>query len=205
MAMTRNTTNIVITGVGGQGVLTLAEVLARAALGESHNVRVGEIHGMAQRGGHVTCSVRIGTDAYGPIIDDGTADVIVGFEPLETLREISKVRTDGFVLMNTYIQHPVAVSMGQAKYPSHDEIMGKVDLYTKNVVSFDAMESAKRAGSEKAVNMVMFGALLGIGLVPISHEVAMETVRTAFSKRFETINVSAVQLGIKASEHLSSP
>ena len=81
-SITDNTdvTNIAITGVGGQGVLTLSEILAKAALKDSHNVRVGEIHGMAQRGGHVVCTVRIGEKAKGPIVDSGTADLVVGFE-----------------------------------------------------------------------------------------------------------------------------
>jgi len=79
-----STVNIAIAGVGGQGVLTLAELLAKAALNEGLNVRVGEIHGMAQRGGHVVCTVRIGENAKGPIIDAGAADLLVGFEPVET-------------------------------------------------------------------------------------------------------------------------
>ena len=95
--MSSNTTNtdvisIAITGVGGQGVLTLAEILAKAALADSYNVRVGEIHGMAQRGGHVVCTVRIGNDAKGPIIDSGTAQLVVGFEPVETIREVHMSR-----------------------------------------------------------------------------------------------------------------
>ena len=84
-------TNILIAGVGGQGVLTLAEIIAKAALADNLNVRVGEIHGMAQRGGHVVCTVRIGDNVFGPIIDSGTADLVIGFEPLETLREIQTI------------------------------------------------------------------------------------------------------------------
>ncbi|MCK4568363.1 MAG: 2-oxoacid:acceptor oxidoreductase family protein, partial [Candidatus Thorarchaeota archaeon] len=105
---TSNTVNIAITGVGGQGVLTLAELLAKAALSEGLNVRVGEIHGMAQRGGHVVCTVRIGDDAKGPIIDAGAADLLVGFEPVETLREIHLVKKGGYVLMSSNVQYPVA-------------------------------------------------------------------------------------------------
>jgi indolepyruvate ferredoxin oxidoreductase beta subunit len=195
--MNSNTTitNMVITGVGGQGVLTLAEILAKAAVLDSLNVRVGEIHGMAQRGGHVVCTVRIGERAYGPIVDEGTADIVVGFEPLETLREIENVKPEGYVVMSTHVQYPVAVSMGKAEYPDHEEIISKMKLFTKHIVEIDAMDLAVQAGSPRSLNMVMLGATLGTGTVPISRESAIATVQATFSKRFEDINIAAVELG----------
>ena len=107
--MNSNTTNtnILITGVGGQGVLTLAEILAKTALADRLNVRVGEIHGMAQRGGHVVCTVRIGENVYSPIIDSGTADLVIGFEPLETLREVQAISKSGYVVMSSHIQYSI--------------------------------------------------------------------------------------------------
>ena len=136
--MTRNnsnTVNVAITGVGGQGVLSLAEILAKAALHCDLNVRVGEIHGMAQRGGHVICTVRIGENAKGPIIDAGSAHLLVGFEPIETLREIHLIKQGGCVLMSSHVQYPVAVSMGQAEYPSHDEIIKNMNVYPGDIHS----------------------------------------------------------------------
>ncbi|MFW9794726.1 MAG: indolepyruvate oxidoreductase subunit beta [Candidatus Thorarchaeota archaeon] len=192
-----NTVNIAITGVGGQGVLTLAEVLAKAALQCGFNVRVGEIHGMAQRGGHVVCTVRMGENAMGPIIDPGSAHLLVGFEPIETLREIQLVKQGGCVLMSSHVQYPVAVSMGQAEYPDHDEIIMNMKQYTDKIIEFDAMELAKKAGSTRALNMVMLGAIIGTGFVPITEKVALEIVSSTFPKKFEKINTTATKLGLE--------
>ncbi|MFW9769445.1 MAG: indolepyruvate oxidoreductase subunit beta [Candidatus Thorarchaeota archaeon] len=192
-----NTINVAITGVGGQGVLSLAEILARAALHCGLNVRVGEIHGMAQRGGHVVCTVRVGEDAKGPIIDPGTAHILVGFEPVETLREIHLVKKGGFVLMSSHIQHPVAVSMGKAEYPSHDEIIKRMNEFTDKIIEFDAMELAVKAGSTRALNMVMLGAIIGTDIIPISEDEAINVVKDAFPKKFEKINIDATKLGLE--------
>ncbi len=191
------TVNVVISGVGGQGVLTLAEILAKAALGESKNVRVGEIHGMAQRGGHVICTVRIGPDVSGPIVDPGTADILVGFEPIETLREIELISNEGSVLINSNLVYPIAVSMGKADYPTHDEIVKSIKRFTKNLIEFDAIDLAKKAGSDRAMNMVMFGAIIALGFTGISKDVAKKTIRETFPGRYEDINIRAFELGMQ--------
>lgn len=195
-----NTINVAITGVGGQGVLSLAEILAKAALADSLNVRVGEIHGMAQRGGHVVCTVRIGEGAKGPIIDPGTADLLVGFEPVEILREIQTIAEDGSVLLSSHIQYPVAVSMGKAEYPDHEEIISGIKKFTTRILEIDAMALAKQAGSSMALNMVMLGGILGTGITPIKKKTALQIVRTMFPKKFEETNVQALELGMKAVE-----
>ncbi len=194
---TSNTVNIAISGVGGQGVLTLAELLAKAALSEGLNVRVGEIHGMAQRGGHVVCTVRIGDDAKGPIIDAGAADLLVGFEPVETLREIHLVKKGGSVLMSSHVQYPVAVSMGKAEYPDHKEIIAALKKFTDKIIEIDAQEIAIEAGSPRALNMVMFGGIIGTNLVPISKDSAMQAISEAFPKKFEKINTTAAEIGLE--------
>lgn len=193
---TGNTINIAITGVGGQGVLTLAEILAKTALAQSYNVRVGEIHGMAQRGGHVVCSVRIGDDALGPIIDAGSADLVVGFEPIETLREVYRIRKDGQIIMSTYVQYPVEVSMGKMEYPSQDEILTQIRRHTSKIAKFDAMKLAKEAGSPRSLNMVMFGAIIGSHLTPIEEDTALNIVNSFFQEKFQSINTKAVKLGL---------
>lgn len=190
-----NTINIAITGVGGQGVLTLAEILAKAALAEGLNVRVGEIHGMAQRGGHVVCTVRIGVGALGPIVDPGTADLLAGFEPLETLREIHLIKKNGCVVMSSHVQYPVSVSMGQAEYPAHELILDSIKSFTEHIIDFDAMNLALESGSPNALNMVMFGAIIGTGIVPISKESTLYAIRESLPKRFEEINIRAAEIG----------
>ena len=194
---TSNTVNIAIAGVGGQGVLTLAEILAKAALAEGLNVRVGEIHGMAQRGGHVVCTVRIGDDASGPVIDAGSADLLVGFEPVETLREIHLEKKGGFVLMSSHIQYPVAVSMGKAEYPDHKDIITSIKKFTDKIIEIDAQKIAIEAGSSRSLNMVMFGGIIGTDLVPISKDSAMQAISDAFPKKFEKINTTAAEIGFE--------
>ncbi len=192
-----NTVNIAITGVGGQGVLTLAEILAKIVLHCSFNVRVGEIHGMAQRGGHVVCTVRIGDNVKGPIIDPGSAHLLVGFEPVETLREIHLVKQGGCVLMSSHVQYPVAVSMGNAEYPTHDEIIKSMNKFTDKIIEFDALDLAVKAGSTRSLNMVMLGAIIGTGLIPVTEDTVIDVVKDAFPKKFEKINVSATKLGLE--------
>ena len=194
---TSNTVNIAIAGVGGQGVLTLAEILAKAALAEGLNVRVGEIHGMAQRGGHVVCTVRIGDDASGPVIDAGAADLLVGFEPVETLREVHLVKKGGYVLMSSHIQYPVAVSMGKAEYPDHKDIVAALRKFTDKIIEIDAQKIAIEAGSSRSMNMVMFGGIIGTNLVPISKDSAMKAISEAFPKKFEKINTTAAENGLE--------
>jgi len=195
---TSNTVNIAIAGVGGQGVLTLAEILAKAALAEGLNVRVGEIHGMAQRGGHVVCTVRIGDDASGPVIDAGAADLLVGFEPVETLREVHLVKKGGYVLMSSHIQYPVAVSMGKAEYPDHKDIIASIQRFTDKIIEIDAQKIAIEAGSPRSLNMVMFGGIIGTNLVPISKDTAMQAISEAFPKKFEKINTTAAENGLES-------
>lgn len=194
---TSNTVNIAIAGVGGQGVLTLAELLAKAALAEGLNVRVGEIHGMAQRGGHVVCTVRIGDNASGPVIDAGAADLLVGFEPVETLREVHLVKKGGYILMSSHIQYPVAVSMGKAEYPDHKDIMAALKKFTDKIIEIDAQKIAIEAGSSRSLNMVMFGGIIGTNLVPISKDSALKAISEAFPKKFEKINTTAAENGLE--------
>lgn len=196
--ITSDTVSVAISGVGGQGVLTLAEVLAKAALNDGFNVRVGEIHGMAQRGGHVVCTVRIGDNVHGPIVDSGTANLLVGFEPVETIREIELIKTDGLVIMSSHVQYPVAVSMGKAEYPSEEEIRSIVRRFTSRIIEFDAFKLAKDAGSTRALNMVMLGAIIGTGITGITQESAIHAIRTSFPQRFEEINVKAATSGMEA-------
>jgi indolepyruvate ferredoxin oxidoreductase beta subunit len=199
-----NTVNIAITGVGGQGVLTLADLLAQTVLVESLNVRVGEIHGMAQRGGHVVCTVRVGPGAVGPIIDTGDADLLVGFEPVETLRELNLLKPSGSIVMNSHIIHPVAVSMGQARYPTEGVIRSSIRKFTHNLMELDATRLAESAGSSISVNIVMMGAVIATGLLPVSQKSAIDVMLSAFSSKFADINKEAFRLGFEEVKRLKS-
>jgi indolepyruvate ferredoxin oxidoreductase beta subunit len=199
MRIVRNTTevtNVAVSGVGGQGVLTLAEVLAKAATLDGHNVRVGEIHGMAQRGGHVLCTIRIGEHARGAIIDSGTAQLVVGFEPIETLREVHLVAPNGRIIMSSHTLMPVAVSMDQATYPDHVTIVTAIKRFTTDLIEFDAMELAEKAGSSNYLNMVMLGAIIGTEVVPVTKDSALQSLYDTVPQQFQQENSAAFDLGL---------
>lgn len=146
------TRNILIVGVGGQGTLLASRVLGKYALEEGYDVKLSEVHGMAQRGGSVMTYVRIGESIASPIIDEGRADVILAFEKLEALRYAHYLREGGEVLYSTQEIMPMPVVTGAAQYPQGIE----EKLHGTGV---DALGLALQAGNAKAANSVMLGAL----------------------------------------------
>ncbi|MCW6169046.1 MAG: indolepyruvate oxidoreductase subunit beta [Thermoplasmatales archaeon] len=188
-------TNIIIAGVGGQGVITAGYLIADTLSSKGQNVVMSEIHGLAQRGGSVTVELRIG-DVYSPIIPQGKVDIVMGFEPIEAVRAAYRGHKDTYVLINSEKQVPVSLSMKAMEYPSDDFISRKL-LDFKRVVFLDASSMAIEAGSVRAVNTVMIGAALASSILPIS----LEDLEISLSKRFERklldINKKALQLGIE--------
>jgi indolepyruvate ferredoxin oxidoreductase beta subunit len=196
--------NIVITGVGGQGVLLTAEILGNSALKEGYDVRVSEIHGMAQRGGSVVCDVRIGKRVYAPTTPDGMADVMLGLEPIETLRYLKFASPQTLIIMNTRSVKPVSVLMGAAKDLSLDDITQIINRYYDNAILIDAMQLAMRAGSPIVQNMVMLGVLASTEHLPININTLKESIKQLVSPRYFELNMMAFELGLKAGESYSS-
>ena len=187
--------NIVLAGVGGQGTLLAAEIIGSAAVKEGMNVRVSEIHGMAQRGGAVVSNVRIGEDALASTVLEGQADVLVGFEPLETVRNLKSASQKTTVIMNTQRIPPTELSAKGTVYPSAEETLAKVHLFTSRVVVVEAAELARKAGSRLAQNSVLLGALTAAEGFPISAESLLEALRELVPKRHVEVNVRAFELG----------
>lgn len=148
--------NIVITGVGGQGTLLASRILGALAADNGLDVKVSEVHGMAQRGGNVVTYVRIGDKVHSPLVENGQADVVLAFEQLEALRALPYLRTGGTIVANEQQMMPMPVIMGVAKYPENilSELASKCHL-----VSLDALELARQAGSLRSVNIVLMGAM----------------------------------------------
>ena len=182
--------NVVLVGVGGQGILLAAEILGTAAVKEGYNVRVSELHGMAQRGGAVISHVRIGEKALAPTLLEGTADIIVGFEPMEALRNIRFASQKTTVLLNV---KPFAIS--GARYPEVEEILEQIRGFTKNVISFDAAMLAKKTGIVMTQNTVMIGALAATGKVPISVDNLKAALGVLIRTEYFDANVKAFELG----------
>ena len=193
------TKRVVFVGVGGQGNLLASRLLGEAFLAAGFPAVVSEIHGMAQRGGIVESAVLMG-NVTSPIVSNGEADVLIGFEPVETLRTIGKCNKDTVVITNTKPLPPFTVSVGQGTYPPLDEIMGLIQAKTKKVIAFDGDALAVEAGNQLSLNMVMLGALIGSGTIPVSAEAMKETISTSTKKAFLESNLKAFDLGMEGAK-----
>jgi indolepyruvate ferredoxin oxidoreductase beta subunit len=192
-----NTTRLIIVAVGGQGNLLASGVLGEAALLSNIPVRMSEIHGMAQRGGVVESAMLFG-DGASTVISDGEADVLVGFEPSETLRALKKCNKNTVVVTNLAPLPPFTVAIGKGVYPDLVRLQELIRAKTNRLIAVDAMELAKQAGSSLAVNMVLLGATMQTGKIPVSPENVKEAIRTKVKPAFVDINLKAFELGSAA-------
>jgi indolepyruvate ferredoxin oxidoreductase beta subunit len=193
------TTRLIIVAVGGQGNLLASKVLGEAALLSDVPVCMSEIHGMAQRGGVVESAVVFG-DAKSTIISDGEADVLVGFEPSETLRALNKCNPHTVVITSLAPLPPFTVALGRGKYPDLDRLQELIRQKTARLVAFDAVTLAKQAGSVMSVNIVLLGALIESGILPITAEKVKEVIRAKTKKAFVESNLKAFELGFAAAK-----
>jgi len=191
------TKRLIIVAVGGQGNLLASKVLGEAALLADIPVRMSEIHGMAQRGGVVESAVVFG-NADSTIISDAEADVLLGFEPSETLRALNKCNTDTVVITNTAPLPPFTVAIGQGTYPDLDKLQKLIRNKTAKLIAFDAQTLAKQAGNIMSLNMVLLGSLIQTGIMPVSADNVTEAIRTSTKKAFIDINIKAFELGFEA-------
>jgi indolepyruvate ferredoxin oxidoreductase beta subunit len=192
-----DTKRLIIVAVGGQGNLLASRVLGEASLLSGVPVRMSEIHGMAQRGGVVESAILFG-DAKSTIIADHEADVLVGFEPSETLRALNKCNSNTIVITNLSPVPPFTVTIGSGKYPDLDILQELIRSKTSKLIAFDAVSLAKEAGNVMAVNMVLLGSLIHTGVLPLSEENVKEAIMTRTKKAFTEINLKAFELGYAA-------
>ena len=189
-----DTTRLIIVAVGGQGNLLSSRVLGEAALLSDVPVRMSEIHGMAQRGGVVESAIVFG-DSDSTIISDGEADVLVGFEPSETIRAINKCNSGTVVITNISPLPPFTVAIGKGTYPDLNEVQDLIKAKTANLIAFDAADLAKEAGNVMSVNMVLLGAMIQTDILPLTADSVKETIKTKTKKAFVDINLKAFDLG----------
>jgi len=192
-----NATRLVIVAVGGQGNLLATKVLGEAALLSDIPVNMSEIHGMAQRGGVVESSLVFG-DAQSTIISDGQADLLVGFEPSETLRALKRCNPNSVVVTNTTALPPYTVAIGKGIYPDLGELQRIIKKKTRRLVTLDASSLAEDAGNVMSVNMVLLGALIQTAILPISVANVKTAIQTRTKKSFLDVNLKAFELGYSA-------
>ena len=186
------TKNIMIVGVGGQGTLLTSRILGKLAIHANYDVKLSEVHGMAQRGGSVVTFVRYGAQVFSPTIEEGQADVLIAFERLEALRYLPFLKKDGVMIVNDQRINPMTVMTGVAVYP---ENILDILKETQPVVSIAAMEEAKKIGSPKSFNVVVLGA--AAKYIGFSKEEWISVIRTTVPPKTVEKNLLAFETGYK--------
>ncbi len=182
--------NIVIVGVGGQGTLLASRVLGHIAGALGQDVKVSEVHGMSQRGGSVTTYVRMGEKVYSPLVEQQGADFVLAFEELEALRALPYLAPGGVLILNTQKIKPLSVILGAVEYPK--DIPEKLRDRVKTV-AVDALPMATQAGSERAVNSVLLGALAS--RLSIDKKLWTDALVACVPERFMKANLAAFESG----------
>ncbi|HMK54830.1 MAG TPA: indolepyruvate oxidoreductase subunit beta [Methanobacteriaceae archaeon] len=186
--------SIYISGVGGQGIIKTSVVIGEAAMNAGHEVVMSEIHGMAQRGGGVSTELKIGP-AHSSIIAEGTADLLISFEPLEALRALPKINKNTYVIMNTAKILPFNIQGSDYPYPPLDDIVGEMKAKSKDVKVLDAVEIANQAGNVLSMNMVMLGVTLTVPGFPLDKERLIESMKANLPEKTIPINMNAFEEG----------
>lgn len=185
------TNNILVVGVGGQGTLITSRILGNLALEMGYDVKLSEVHGMAQRGGSVVTHIRFGEKVYSPLVEIGQADIIVSFEKLEALRWLHYLKDDGIMLVNTQEIDPMPVIIGASQYPSN--VIELLQEECKNVYAIDALSKAKALGNIKVANTVLLGLLAKHMSIP--KDKWIETIQKTVPEKTIKINIAAFEEG----------
>lgn len=183
-------TSIVLIGVGGQGTILVSKILTHALMKKGLDVKMSEVHGMAQRGGSVSTQVRFGKTVHSPLIGEGTADVLVAFEKMEAARGLPFLKKDGILIVNDFEIVPLPVAAGRLEYPA--DILPALQAKVKTI-DFDAAAVARDLGQPRAMNVVLLGALIeALDMAELNvHDSVAELVPAAY----RDINVQAFDAG----------
>jgi len=185
--------DVVFSGVGGQGVVVLSDIYCEAAMLEGFDVAKAEIHGMAQRGGSIVAYTRIGEKVESPLIETGKADVIVGFEILETARSLPMLKPGGNVIVNLKLIQPSCMPLS-VKPKSQKELITLLETRA-SVHKVDGFGIAQKLGNMLVVNTVLLGALSALPEIPIKVESFQQAIAGKIKERFINLNLQALQLG----------
>lgn len=188
---------IFLVGVGGQGTLTATTLLTRTAMEQGLEVTSGEIHGMAQRGGVVESTILLG-GWKSPKLSPGEADILLGFEPLETLRGLTYLAKGGLVVASNEAIPPVAVSMGKAEYPAFEHIEEQVRAWAGEAHFLPCRSIGQEAGAIQSGNVALMAALCALGALPFGPDALEQTLRKNMKPALVDVNLKALHLGVEA-------
>ena len=187
--------NIIICGVGGQGVVLMSELLGHSVVRDELSIRGSEVLGMAQRGGSVVSNIRIGSELHAPLIPDGRCDIMIALEPSEALRNIKYLSESSLVILNTRKIVPFTVSIDKSVYPELEIVIKKLNKATNNVITMDASQIAEEAGSLLSTNIAMLGALFGSGRISVELETVKAVIKEKLPAGTILANMKAFDLG----------
>jgi indolepyruvate ferredoxin oxidoreductase beta subunit len=190
--------NLIITGVGGQGNVMISLVIGNALVREGYFVTIGETYGVSQRGGPVMSHLRISKETqYSPLIPDGCADIIIGMEPVETLRMLCRYGNPNVItIINPRPIYPIDVTGGQAEYPNIDKLIETVKELSAETWVIKATEEAEKMGSPVFANAILVGAVIGCGVLPLDKESVEPVLHEIFLKEIEA-NLAAFNKGVE--------
>ena len=191
---------IFLAGVGGQGILSVTDILCNAAVDMGFKVHGSETHGMSQRGGSVFSNVRFG-DVYSPLIMERDSDIILAFEPTEALRYANFVKPDGTCLVNIHPIPSPSFTLTKSSYPKIESIIFALKKYCLNIISINATKLASDIGMPIVQNIVMLGALSAVSGLPLSVDALKAALKKQFRAKHFDLNLRAFEIGRKAYEN----
>lgn len=191
------TTNIMLAGVGGQGTVLASKLIAQSAMNHGQNARTAETIGMAQRGGCVVSHVRIGEELHSPMIPQGSADLLIGFEPAEAVRCLPYLREGGTVVVSSKAIKPVTASLSGSDY-NGAEMLAFLKQQVEKLIVVDGEGICAQCGSAKVLNVALLGAAVASGVLGLTLEQLLETIRQRIPERFLDSNLKALSAGAKA-------
>jgi len=190
--------DILITGVGGQGVVLASDIIGEAALAAGFDVKKTDTLGMAQRGGSVVSHVRLAERVWSPLIKEGEVDLLLAFEKLEAARWSHYLKKNAVAIINSYEQPPLSVSLGQEKYLTDDEIVAALKRRTDKIYLIDGNKKAQELGNVRTVNIFMLGCFAAFA--PLEIDVWKNTISARLPERLREINLKAFEMGRKEIE-----
>ena len=190
--------NLIIAGVGGQGNVVISQLIGSALVKEGYFVTIGETYGASQRGGPVMSHMRISKEiGYSPLIAEGSADIILGMEPAETLRMLGKFgNPDVITIFNPRPIYSVDVAGGEAEYPDLDKLIGTIKGLSAKTWVINTTEEAEKLGSPIIANTILIGALIGSGILPLDRKAMEPVLQERFPKAVE-LNMMAFDRGME--------
>jgi len=190
--------DLLVTGVGGQGVVLASDIIGETALSAGFDVKKTDTLGMAQRGGSVLSHVRLAPKVWSPLIKDGSADLLLAFEKLEAARWGHFLRQGGIAIVNNYEQPPLSVSLGQENYPADDEIAAALKRQTDQVYFVEGTGRVRELGNVRTLNIFMLGCFSVFA--PLDAETWKESITRRIPENIREINLTAFEMGRKEIE-----